>query len=126
MKEKIENYVRTLGVIAVSKGGDDFTPTIPGLNYRRMQLHEELFDELLKRLDLVDGFTPDEAMERSKELFSRLDKVFRLYNDFDLDLSDPDHLDILSGDLEKFLGKTEVRYFLEGRTKGVHGVVSLD
>lgn len=52
--------------------------------------------------------------------------MFRLYNDFELDLSDPDHLDILSGDLEKFLGKTEVRYFLEGRTKGVHGVVSLD
>ena len=46
--------------------------------------------------------------------------------DFDLDLKDTEHIIILTEDLEKFLSKTEVRYYLEGRTGGIHGVIEND
>ena len=76
-------------------------------------------------LSLVDGFTEDDAFQRSKEIFSRLDKVFRLYNAFELNLEDTEHIIILSKDLERFLSSTEVKNYLEGRTSGIHGVIEI-
>ena len=125
MSELITEYMRILQCIAISKGGDIYTPTLPSLNARRMDIHQRLFEELMSRLSLVDGFTEDDAFQRSKEIFSRLDKVFRIYNDFELNLEDTEHIIILSKDLKRFLSSTEVKYYLEGRTSGIHGVIEV-
>lgn len=125
MNEVITEYMRILQCIAISKGGDIYTPTLPSFNARRMDIHQRLFEELMSRLSLVDGFTEDDAFQRSKEIFSRLDKVFRLYNTFELNLEDTEHIMILSKDLERFLSSTEVKYYLEGRTSGIHGVIEV-
>lgn len=123
MSEVIAEYMRILQCIAISKGGDIYAPTLPSFNARRMDIHQRLFEELMSSLSLVDGFTEDDAFWRSKEIFSRLDKVFRLYNDFDLNLENTEHIMILSKDLERFLSSTEVKYYLEGRISGIHGVI---
>lgn len=123
MKEVITEYMRILQCIAISKGGDIYAPTLPSFNARRMDIHQRLFEKLMSRLSLVDGFTENDAFWRSKEIFSRLDKVFRLYNAFELNLEDTDHIRILSEDLERFLSSTEVMYYLEGRTSRIHGVI---
>ena len=109
MNEIIKEYMLILQCIAIST--------------RRMDIHQRLFEELMSRLSLVDGFTRDDAFWRLKEIFSRLDKVFRLYNDFDLNLENTEHIRILSKDLERFLSSTEVKYYLEGRISGIHGVI---
>lgn len=123
MEQEIREYMRILQCIAVSKGGDIYAPTLPAYNAKRMDIHQRLFDKLMEELNLVDGFSSNDAFWRSKEIFSRLDKVFRLYNDFELDLTDTKHIILLSEDLCRFLSKTEVEYYLEGRTSGIHGVI---
>ncbi len=123
MNEVITEYMRILQCIAISKGGDIYAPTLPCLNARRMDIHQRLFEKLMSELSLVDGFTEDDTFQRSKEIFSRLDKIFRLYNDYELNLEDTEHIMILSKDLERFLSSTEVKYYLEGRTTGIHGVI---
>lgn len=123
MEQEIREYMRILQCIAISKGGDIYAPTLPAYNTRRMDIHQRLFEKIMQGLTLVDGFTDDDAFWRSKEIFSRLDKVFRLYNDFDLNLEDTEHIEILSKDLKRFLSSTEVKYYLEGRISGIHGVI---
>lgn len=125
MNEVITEYTGILQCIALSKEGDIYAPTVPCLDARRTDIHQRLFEELMSRLSLVDGFTEYDAFQRSKEIFSRLDKVFRLYNAFDLNLEDTEHIIILSKDLERFLSSTEVKYYLEGRTSGIHGVIEV-
>ena len=123
MEQEIREYMRILQCIAISKGGDIYAPTLPAYNARRMDLHQRLFEKIMQGLTLIDGFTEDDTFWRSKEIFSRLDKVFRLYNDFDLNLEDSEHIAILSKDLMRFLSSTEVKYYLEGRISGIHGVI---
>lgn len=123
MEKLINDYLMVLQRIAMVKGGDDFAPTPIMLNRQRIEAHDALFDELFTYLKPVDGQTRDDCYWRSKELFSRLDKIFRLFNDFDLDLTDSEHIRFLTKDLDKFLFKTEVKYYLEGKTKGIHGVI---
>lgn len=123
MEQEIKEYLRILQCIAISKGGDIYAPTLPAYNARRMDIHQRLFEKIKSGLKLVDGFTEDDAFWRSKEIFSRLDKVFRIYNDFDLNLEDTEHIAILSKDLKRFLSSTEVKYYLEGRISCIHGVI---
>lgn len=126
MEELVKEYLRILQCIAISKGGDEFAPTIPSFNTRRMDVHDRLFDEIKGRLNFAEHFTENDAYWRSKEIFSRLDKVFRLYNDFDLDLTNTEHIIILSKDLYKFLCNTTVSYYLEGRTNQIPRVIETD
>lgn len=123
MEELIQEYLRILQCIAISKGGDEFAPTIPAYNTRRMDVHDRLFKELLEGLALAENFTEEDAYWRTKEIFSRLDKVFRLYNDWDLDLTNSEDVYLLSKDLYKFLYKTETSMYLEGRIDGIRGVI---
>ena len=116
MEEKIKDYLHVIYAIALSKGGDMFAPTIPGMNIQRMDKHDALFNEIASSLSLAEGFTSDDAYWRSKDLFANLDKIFRLYNDFDLDLTNREHVTLLEKDLYRFISSTEVKNFLDGRT----------
>ena len=127
MTDQIREYLRIMQTIEMMRGDDDLAFVTPyGMNARRMDLHDALFQELYKTLKPVEGFTENDVYWRSKEIFSRLDKVFALYNDFKLDLKDTQHIMLLAEDLEKFLSKTEVKMYLEGRTGGIHGVIEND
>ena len=123
MEKLINDYLCVLQRIATVKGGDDFVPTPIMLNSQRIEAHDALFNELFTYLKPADGQTREDCYWRSKELFSRLDKIFRLFNDFDLDLTNSEHIRFLTKDLDRFLLKTEVKYYLEGKTKGIHGVI---
>lgn len=127
MKDKIKEYLRVMQTIEMMRGDEDLTYVTPyGLNSRRMDLHDALFQELYRTLTPVEGFSENDVYWRSKEIFSRLDKVFKLYNEFDLDLKNTEHIIILTSDLEKFLSKREVKNYLEGRSNGIHGVIEND
>ena len=123
MEQEIKEYMRILQCIAISKGGDIYTPTLPAYNARRMDIHQRLFERIMEGLTLAEGFSSDDAYWRSKEIFSRLDKVFRLFNVFELDLTNTEHINILCKDLCRFLHSTEVKYYLEGRTRYINGVI---
>lgn len=127
MTDQIKEYLRIMQTIEMMRGDDDLTFVTPyAMNARRMDLHDALFQELYKTLSPVEGFTENDVYWRSKEIFSRLDKVFALYNDFKLDLKDTQHIMLLAEDLEKFLSKSEVKMYLEGRIGGIHGVIEND
>lgn len=127
MTDKIKDYLRMLQTIEMMRCDDDLSFCTPyGMNTRRMDLHDALFNEIYTTLKPVEGFTKEDSYWRSKEIFNRLDKVFKLYNDFDLDLKNTEHIIMLTGDLEKFLSRTEVKYYLEGRIGGIHGVIEND
>lgn len=127
MTDQIKEYLRIMQTIEMMRGDDDLAFVTPyGMNARRMDLHDALFQELYKTLKPVEGFTENDVYWRSKEIFSRLDKVFALYNDFKLDLKDTQHIMLLAEDLEKFLSKSEVKMYLEGRIGGIHGVIEND
>ena len=121
MEKIIMEYLRILQRIAIYKGDDEFASTPYTFNAMRTDIHEKLFNELYERLNPVCN--KDESYWRSKEIFARLDRVFRLYNDFDLDLKNGDHLLNLSKDLNRFLSSAEVRFYIEGRTNGIHNVI---
>ena len=123
MENLIKDYLKVLQRIAMVKGGDDFAPTPYMLNQQRIEAHDRLFDKLFTYLTPAPGQTRDDCYWRSKELFSRLDRIFSLFNDVDLDLRDSEHIGFLAKDLDKFLFKTEVKYYLEGKTNGIHGVI---
>lgn len=123
MENEIIDYLRIMQLIAISKGGDMFAPTLPGYNMRRMQAHEALFAKLRKTLTLKEGFSENDCFFRSKEIFSRLDAVFRCYNGYELDLTQAGHIFLLTENLQKFLAGKEAKNYLEGRTDCIQGVV---
>lgn len=123
MENEIIDYLRIMQIIAISKGGDMFAPTLPGFNMRRIQAHEVLFGELRKTLTLAEGFSEDDCFSRSKEIFSRLDMVFRRYNDYELDLTRAEHIFLLAENLQKFLARREVKDYLEGKAHFINGVI---
>lgn len=121
MERLIQDYLRILQRIAIYKGDDEYATTPYTFNMMRTEAHEKLFEELYHGLSPICD--REESFWRSKDLFGNLDKIFRLYNAFELDLKDREHLIILSKDLMKFLSSTEVKYYLEGRTSSVHNVI---
>lgn len=88
---------------------------------RRCELHNRIFETHVSPF-LEDGTDYNEAYQRSKELFSRLDQIWHIYNAFSFDLNDDECIIQLSKDLGTFLLKTETLYYLEGRTAHIHGL----
>lgn len=123
MQKLIKDYLQVLQRIAMVKGDDEFATTPYMLNRQRIEAHDALFKELFTYLKPEPGQTREDCYWRSKELFSRLDKIFKLFNEWDLDLKNSEDIMILTKDLDRFLFKTEVKYYLEGKTKGIHGVI---
>lgn len=59
---------------------------------------------------------------RSKDILSNLDKVWKIYDKTEFDLTNDDCIQWLAIYLWKFIIKTECRYFLEGKTDFIHGI----
>jgi len=123
MEKLIKDYLKILQRIAMVKGDDEFATTPYMLNRDRIEAHDKLFDELFTYLTPEPGQTREDCYWRSKEIFSRLDKVFKLYNEFDLDLTSNDDIMILTKDLYRFLISTEVKLYLEGKIGVIKGVI---
>lgn len=123
---EISEYLRIIQMIALYKSDDDLATTPYTMNIQRMERHEALFYAMLPFITKAEDFSNDDVYERMKEIFYHLDKVFALYNDFELDLKNTEHIKILEKDLEKFLYKTEVLYYLGGKINGIHGVIDAD
>ena len=128
MIDKIKDYLRIMQRIAMYRSDveDEYAPTPYTFNMQRTDCHDKLFEEILPHLHLVDGFAREDAYWRSKEIFSRLDKVFKIFNEWDLDLKNTDDINILAKDLDRYLLTTEVRYYLEGRTPYLRHVIEPD
>ena len=123
MEKTIKKYLETLQTIErlrIEAG----IGTPYGLEQRRTEIHHELFYEhILPMLNIVEGHNDLDAYMRSKEIFSRLDKVFRNYTIMPFDLTDDDCIIELTKILYRFLLSTEVICFLELRTNFIHGVI---
>lgn len=119
----INDYVSVLQAIAEYKVDveDDRTPY--QLEMRRKDMHDKLFTEdILPILSLRKGFTENDAYFRSKEIFSNLDKVWRIYDMTEFDITDDNCTKWLVTHLYHFLQTTETKYFLEGVTDKIHGI----
>lgn len=123
MEKIIKKYLKTLqGIERLRIDAGIGTPY--GLEQRRVEIHHKLFYEhILPMLNIAEGHDDSDAYVRSKEIFSRLDKVFRNYTMMPFDLTDNDCLIELSKILYRFLLSTEAIYFLELRTNFIHGVI---
>lgn len=127
MKDKnvhIMEYLFALQRIWQYKADTDDVHTPYQFEMCRQAMHTKLFDNVIRpMLNLYDGFTEDDAYIRSKELFANLDKIWAIYDQTPFSLDDDECVQWMTIYLDKFLNCTEVCYFLEGRTKYVHGVI---
>lgn len=123
LADDILEYLEILQAIATYKvdAADNHTPY--QLEIRRKDAHDRLFNEdILPLLTLKDGFTEDDAYLRSKDLFSNLDKIWKIYDLTDFDITDGNCIRWLQAHLYHFLLTTETLYYLEGVTGGIHGI----
>lgn len=88
---------------------------------RRCVLHNRIFETHIFPF-LKDGTDYNDAYQRSKEIFSRLDQVWKIYNNMPFVQNDVECIVLLSKDLAKFLHTTETKYYLEGVTEHIHGL----
>lgn len=119
----IDGYVSVLQAIAEYKADTDDDRTPYQLEMRRKDMHDRLFSEdILPALSLRKGFTENDAYLRSKDIFSNLDKVWRIYDMTEFDITDDNCAKWLVTHLYHFLQTTETKYFLEGVTDKIHGI----
>lgn len=89
----------------------------------RQNAHQELFDEaILPMLSLDEDVCEDEVYLRSKELFSNLDKIWKIYDQTEFDLTDDNCMQWMVLYLYKFLNTTETKLYLEGKIQYIHGI----
>ena len=119
MKQDIKDYLHILRSISNWQSEFSGTGTPYAFETRRCELHNRIFETHIFPF-LEDGVNYNEAYQRSKELFSRLDQIWSIYNAFPFDLNDEDCIILLSKDLSTFLLKTETLLYLEGRTAHIH------
>lgn len=115
MKQDIKDYLHILQSISNWQSEFSGTGTPYAFETRRCELHNRIFETHIFPF-LEDGVDYNEAYQRSKELFSRLDQIWSIYNAFPFDLNDEECIIQLSKDLGTFLLKTETLFYLEGRT----------
>lgn len=115
MKQDIKDYLHILRSISNWQSEFSGTGTPYAFETRRCELHNRIFETHIFPF-LEDGVDYNEAYQRSKELFSRLDQIWSIYNAFPFDLNDEECIIQLSKDLGTFLLKTETLFYLEGRT----------
>lgn len=115
MKQDIKDYLHILRSISNWQSEFSGTGTPYAFETRRCELHNRIFETHIFPF-LEDGVDYNEAYQRSKELFSRLDQIWSIYNAFPFDLNDEECIIQLSQDLGTFLLKTETLFYLEGRT----------
>ena len=121
MKQDIKDYLYILQSISKFKSEFSGTGTPYAFETRRCELHNRIFETHIFPF-LRDGTDYNAAYLRSKELFSRLDQIWRIYNAYPFDLNDNECIIQLAKDLDKFLLKTETLYYLVGVTAHIHGI----
>lgn len=123
ISDEIIDYVTVLRDITLYKSDTKEFSTPYTLENMRDAAHKKLFqDKILPMCHLVENFTENDAYERTKEIFSNLDKVWAVYDATEFDWSSRCFVRFMSEYLQKFLLSTEVLYFIEGRTQFVHGI----
>jgi len=89
----------------------------------RQNAHQELFDNaILPLLELNESVSEDDVYLRSKELFSNLDKIWKIYDQTEFDLTDDNCMEWMVLYLYKFLNTTETKLYLEGKIQYIHGI----
>ena len=121
MKQDIKDYLQILRSISNWQSEFDGTGTPYAFETRRCELHNRIFEMHIFPI-LKDGTSYSAAYQKSKELFSRLDQIWRIYNAYQFDLNDDECITQLAKDLCTFLLKTETLYYLEGVTAHIHGL----
>lgn len=122
-KENILRYLFSLQSIAQYKIDANDWQTPYQLETIRQNAHDKVFKEnILPTLYLVDGFDEHDSYMRSKEIFSNLDKVWKIYDETDFDITKDECVPWMAIYLWKILRSTECKYFLEGRTQFLHGI----
>ena len=121
MKQDIKDYLHVLQ--SISNWSKEFggTGTPYAFETRRCELHNRIFETHVFPF-LEDGADFNFAYQRSKELFSRLDQIWAIYNLAPFDLDNDECIIDLAKDLVTFLLKTETLYYLEGKTAHIHGL----
>lgn len=123
MKQDVLEYLETLQQIVECREADFENWSTPyALETKRRETHRRLFENHIQPF-LEDGTDIEDAYQRSKDIFSNLDRVYAIFNAMPFDINDHGEMTIFSRQLASFLLKTEVLYYLEGKTKYLRNVV---
>ena len=124
MKQDCLEYLETLQQIVECREADFENWSTPyALETKRRETHRRLFENHIQPF-LEDGTDVEEAYQRSKDIFSNLDLVYKKFYAMPFDLTDHGELVSFSRQLASFLLKAEVLFYLEGKTKYIDGVIA--
>lgn len=116
-------YVLALQNITQYKADANDWQTPYQLETIRQNAHRELFDNaILPLLKLDEDISEDDVYLRSKELFSNLDKIWKIYDGTEFDLTDDNCMEWMVLYLYRFLNTTETKLYLEGKIQYIHGI----
>lgn len=123
VNEYIQKYLYSIqSILLYKQDAYDFS-TPYQLEINRQNAHNELVKEyILPMLKLDSDSSDTDVYVLTKYILSNLDKVWKIYDDTEFDLTNNTCLKILSRYLEKLFTSTECKYFLEGKTKGLRGI----
>lgn len=120
-KEELLDYLDILHQIAIFHESYAYsTPHV--LEGKRAEAHRNLFENHIAPF-LEDGTDVESAYIRSKDIFSNLDKVYRIFSITPFDLNDFGEMRMFSRELAHFLMGAEVLNYLEGKTQYIHNVI---
>ena len=122
-KDRCLRYLFSLQSILMYKTDANDWQTPYQLETNRQNAHRKLFDDaILPMLRLEEGSDENDAYMRSKDIFGNLDKVWKIYDDSEMDLTDDSCIPWMVIYLWKLISSTEGKFFLEGRTQYIHGI----
>lgn len=123
MNTTIQKYLYALQAILFYKAACDFQ-TPYQLEMNRQNAHNELVTNYILPMLTIEGcsFAESDVYVRTKLILSNLDKVWKIYDDTEFDLTDDMCLAFLSKYLERLFSSSECKNYLEGRTEYLRGI----
>ena len=116
----IRRYLYSLQNIASYKNDTMDYMTPYALETRRQEAHNTMVQNLI--LPMLEECDESEVYIRTKDITDNLDKVWKIYDNSPFNLLDDDCISWLAKYMEKLFASTECKYFLEGKTGGIHGI----
>ena len=117
-----KDYCIVLQSIADMQYDADMLGTAYGLESRREEAHEKVMDFVMGSLNPEADY--NEVYLRTKDIMSRLDKVWKIYDDTPFDILSKEFIVWMPHYLTRLFASTECKYYLEGKIDGLRNVVN--
>lgn len=121
--EHIQKYLHSIQAILLYKQDACDLSTPYQLEANRQNAHNELVaNYILPMLKIDSSFSDTDVYVKTKLILSNLDKVWKIYDYTEFDLTNDTCLAFLAMYLEKLFTSSECKNYLEGRTEHLRGI----